>query len=70
MWVQLCIGHSGVHRGQYRQVKGRLFACCKSFLVLLKNVIAETYVTTVSVVGQALVGCRHHMGDVTAVREV
>ena len=25
MWIQLCIGHSGVYRGHYRDVKGRLF---------------------------------------------
>ena len=25
MWIQICIGHSGVYRGQYRDVKGRLF---------------------------------------------
>ena len=23
MWIQLCIRHSGVNRGQYREVKGR-----------------------------------------------
>ena len=27
MWIQVCIGHSGVYRGHYRprDVKGRLF---------------------------------------------
>ena len=24
MWVQVCIGHSGVYRGYYRDLKGRL----------------------------------------------
>ena len=24
-WVQLCISHPGVYRGQYREVKGRVF---------------------------------------------
>ena len=36
MWVQLCIGHSGVYRGHYRDVKGRLFVSYESYLVLLK----------------------------------
>ena len=40
MWIQLCIGHSGVHRGHhYRDVKGRLFVSYKSYLVLLKYMI-------------------------------
>ena len=38
MWVQLCIGHSGVYRVHYRMVKGRLFVCYESFLVVLKGV--------------------------------
>ena len=25
MWIQVCIGHSGVYRGHYGDVKGRLF---------------------------------------------
>ena len=25
MWIQVCIEHSGVYRGHYRDVKGRLF---------------------------------------------
>ena len=39
MWIQLCIGHSGVYRGHYRDVKGRLFVSYKSYLVLLKYMI-------------------------------
>ena len=31
MWIQLCIGHSGVYRGHYRDVKGRLFASYESY---------------------------------------
>ena len=36
MWIQVCIGHSGVYRGHYRDVKGRLFVSYESYLVLLK----------------------------------
>ena len=36
MWVQLCIGNSGVYRGHYRDVKGRLFVSYESYLVILK----------------------------------
>ena len=36
MWIELCIGHSGVYRGHYRDVKGRLFVSYESYLVLLK----------------------------------
>ena len=36
MWIQVCIGHSGVHRVHYRDVKGRLFDSYESYLVLLK----------------------------------
>ena len=39
MWIQLRIGHSGVYRGHYRDVKGRLFVSYKSYLVLLKYMI-------------------------------
>ena len=39
MWIQVCIGHSGVYRGPYRDVKGRLFVSYKSYLVLLKYMI-------------------------------
>ena len=36
MCIQLCIGHSGVYRGHYRDVKGRLFVSYESYLVPLK----------------------------------
>ena len=36
MWIQVCIGHSGVYRGHYRGVKGRLFVSYESCSVLLK----------------------------------
>ena len=36
MWIQVCIEHSGVYSGHYRDVKGRLFVSYKSYLVLLK----------------------------------
>ena len=39
MWTQVCIGHSGVYRGHYGGVKGRLFVNYKSYLVLLKYMI-------------------------------
>ena len=39
MWIQVCIGHSGVYRGHYRDIKGRLFVSYKSYLVLLKYMI-------------------------------
>ena len=29
MWIQVCIGHSGVYREHYRDVKGRLFVSHK-----------------------------------------
>ena len=38
-WIQVCIGHSGVYRGHYGDVKGRLFVSYKSYLVLLKYMI-------------------------------
>ena len=37
-WIQLCIGHSGVYRGHYGEVKGRLFVSYESYLVLLKYI--------------------------------
>ena len=36
MWIQVCIRYSGVYRGYYRNVKGRLFVSYESYLVLLK----------------------------------
>ena len=39
MWIQVCIRLSGVYRGHYRDVKGRLFVSYKSYLVLLKYMI-------------------------------
>ena len=39
----------------------------ETYLVLIKYM---TYTTAVSEVGQPLLGCRNHKGDVTAVREV
>ena len=39
MWIQVCIGHKGVYRGHYRDVKGRLFLRYNSYLVLLKYMI-------------------------------
>ena len=36
MLIQVCIGHSGVYRGHYRDVKGRLFVSYESYFVLLK----------------------------------
>ena len=48
MWIQVCIGHSGVYRGHYRDVKGRLFVSYKSYLVRLKYMIGETSVIAVS----------------------
>ena len=38
-WIQVYIGHSGVFRGHYGDVKGRLFVSYKSYLVLLKYMI-------------------------------
>ena len=54
MWIQVCIGHSGVYRGHYRDVKGRLFVSYNSYLVLLKYIIGETHIIAVSKVGQPL----------------
>ena len=39
LWIQVCIGHSGVYRGHHGDVKGRLFVSYKSYLVLLKYMI-------------------------------
>ena len=39
LWIQVCIGHSGVYRGHYGDVKGRSFVSYKSYLVLLKYMI-------------------------------
>ena len=39
LWIQVCIGHSGVYRGHCGDVKGRLFVRYKSYLVLLKYMI-------------------------------
>ena len=36
MWIQVCMGHSEVYRGHYRDVKGMLFVSYESYLVLLK----------------------------------
>ena len=70
MWIEVCIGHSGVHRGHYGDVKRRLFFSYESYLVLLKYMTGYTYTTAASEVGQPLLGCRNHKGDDTAVREV
>ena len=32
----MCIEHSGVYRGHYKTVNGRLFVSCESYVVLLK----------------------------------
>ena len=39
MWIHICIGHSGVYRENYGDVKGRLFVSYKSYLMLLKYMI-------------------------------
>ena len=39
-WIQLSIGHSGVYRGHYRDVKGRLFVSYESYVILLKYMTA------------------------------
>ena len=64
MWIQVCIGHSGVYRGHYGDVKGRLFVSYVSYLVI------HYYITAVGEIGQPLMGCRNYDGDVTAVKEV
>ena len=35
MWIQVCIGHSGVCRRQYREVNGRLFVSYESYFFYL-----------------------------------
>ena len=65
MWIQLCIGHSGVYRGHYGDVKGRLFVSCKSYLVLLKYMIGLTYIIAVSEVGQPLMVCRQEVSQLS-----
>ena len=45
MLEQLCIGYSGVYRGQYREVKGSFFFSYESYLVLLK------YMTCIDIYG-------------------
>ena len=53
MWIQVCIGHSGVYRVHYGDVKGRLFVNYKSFLVLLWWV------------GQPLMVCRQEVSQLS-----
>ena len=65
VWTQVCIGHSRVYRGHYRDVKGRLFVSYKSYLVLLKNMIGKTYKIAVSEVGQPLMVCRQEMSQLS-----
>ena len=36
MWIQVCIRHSGVYRGHYKDVKGRLFVSYESYFGALK----------------------------------
>ena len=59
LWIQVCIGHSGVYRGHCGDVKGRLFLRYKSYLVLLKYMIG--YIIAVSEVGQPLLVSRQEM---------
>ena len=63
------VGTTGVYRGQYREVKCRLFVSYDSYLVLLKYMTCIDIISAVSGMGQPLVGCRNER-DVTAVREV
>ena len=63
MSIQLCIGHSGVYRGHYRDVKGRLFVCYESYLVLLKYMIGQTYI-------MAVVRWNNHWWGVETTREM
>ena len=65
MWIHLCIGHSGVYRGHYGHVKGRLFISYKSYLVLLKYMISKTHIIAVSEVGQPLMVCREEMSQLS-----
>ena len=65
------IGHSGVYRGHYGDVKGRLFVSYKSYLVLLKYMISKTYKIAVSEVGQPLMVCSDMIKEaVIAAREL
>ena len=38
--------------------------------MLLKYMKGKTYITAVSELGQPLLGCRNHKGDVSSAREV
>ena len=38
--MTICIGHSRVYIGKYREVKGRLFVSYESYVVLLKYMAA------------------------------
>ena len=65
IWIQVCIGHSGVYRGHNRDVKGRSFVSYKSYLVLLKYMIGRTYIIAVTEVGQPLMVCRQEMSQLS-----
>ena len=65
LWIQVCIGHPGVYRGHYGDVKGRLFVSYKSYLVLLKYMIGKTYIIAVSEVGQPLMVSRQEMSQLS-----
>ena len=60
MWIQLCIGHSGVYTEHYMEVKGRIFVSYESYLVLLEYMTGLN-ITDVSEVGQPLMGCRNNI---------
>ena len=60
------IGHSGVYRGHYRDVKGRLCVSYKSYWVLLKYYDRlDIYIIAVSEVGQPLMVCRQEMSQLS-----
>ena len=65
MWIQVCIGHSGVYRGHYGDVKGRLFVSYKSYLVLLNYDRLDIDIIAVSEVGQPLMVCRQEMSQLS-----
>ena len=65
LWIEVCIGHSGVYRGHCGDVKGRLFVSYKSYLVLLKYMIGLTYIIAVSEVGQPLMVSRQEMSQLS-----
>ena len=65
LWIQVYIGHSGVYRGHYGDVKGRLFVSYKSYLVLLKYILGYTYIIAVSEVGQPLMVSRQEMSQLS-----